>query len=280
MEVAQIGRDMARTLSLNEDLTECIALAHDLGHTPFGHAGEEAMREEMQRHGLNYEHNEQSLRIVTLLEERTKRYPGLNLNREVLEGLRKHETPFDSPFDLAQTRSLRRASLEAQLVNLADEIAYTAHDTDDGLRADLFSLDHLLHIPLIAEAAERAAEGKTEVRGQLIHLLIADAYEETERRLERSPIASFSQEMHGKLESLRTFLWEHLYNAEAVLEHAEHGKSIVRLLFRSYEASPPDKVRALQKKTGSTLPEAIKDYIAGMTDSFAEAMARESGGSL
>lgn len=289
MEVAQISRDMARTLALNEDLAECIALAHDLGHTPFGHAGEDAMREEMARHGMTYEHNEQSLRIVTVLEDRTKRYPGLNLNREVLEGLRKHQTPFDREHSTPP----RGHSLEAQLVNLADEIAYTAHDLDDGLRDGLFRLDDLLHISLFAEVAEKAKESATEIRGQLIHLLVMDSYEETERRLEQHGLAyleavyhakellvSFSREMHRKLGTLREFLREYLYNVQAVLEHAEHGKQIVCALFRLYEADPPDKVISLQKKTGSTFPEAIKDYIAGMTDSFAEVMASESGESL
>lgn len=299
MEVAQISRDMARTLGLNEDLAECIALAHDLGHTPFGHAGEDAMREEMARHSMTYEHNEQSLRIVTLLEERTKRYPGLNLNQEILEGLMKHRTPFDEvPHFAKATRGkqdgpIRGPSLEAQIVNLADEIAYTAHDTDDGLRDGLFRTDDLLHIPLFAEAMVRAQESGTEVRGKLIHLLVTDAYEEIERRVHEHhiatlqgvysmnvPLAAFSQEMHTKLGALRTFLWEHLYNAQAVLEHAERGKEIVHTLFRTYEKNPPPKVCTLQKKTGSTPPEAIKDYIAGMTDSFAEAMASRRGESL
>lgn len=279
MEVAQISRDMARTLGLNEDLAECIALAHDLGHPPFGHAGEEALREEMERHGSAFEHNLQSLRIVTLLEERTKIHPGLNLNREVLEGMMKHRTTFDA----LQAHALKRSpSLEAQIVNLADEIAYTAHDVDDGLRAELFTMENLLALPLFAKAAALGATKQTEVRGNLIHLLVMDAYSETERRLQaehaqtlsaiyasKEEIVAFTSDMQTLLAELRAFLWDHLYCAPAVREHASRGQDIVHQLFALYEKSPPDKVLSLQKKTGSSLPEAVKDYIAGMTDGFA-----------
>ena len=279
MEVAQISRDMARTLGLNEDLAECIALAHDLGHPPFAHAGEEALHKEMARHNLRFEHNLQSLRLVTELEERSKKYPGLNLNREVLEGLMKHQTIFDPIHDHA----LKRApTLEAEIVNLADEIAYTAHDTDDGLRAEVLSLDAMRHIPLFAEALERTSEKKTEVRGSIIHLLVMDVYEETEKRLKGEQITSldavyaaggelvaFSEEMTMKLQALREFLWQHFYQSPAVLEHSKKGQETIRTLFRAYEKSPPEKVLALQKRMGSSVEEAIKDYIAGMTDGFA-----------
>ena len=284
MEVAQISRDMARTLSLNEDLAECIALAHDLGHTPFGHAGEDAMRKEMERHGMDFEHNMQSLRIVTLLEERTTKYPGLNLNREVLEGLMKHRTSYDASHgDLP-----RSPSLEAQIVNLADEIAYTAHDTDDGLRAELISHEELLTIPLYDEAFAKTRTNGTEVRGTLIHLLVMDAYSETERRMKEQSIRSledvynastdivaFSDAMTAKLTVLREFLHEQFYSANAVRKHSEEGMRIIHTLFTAYEKNPPEKVLSLQRKTGSSLPEAIKDYIAGMTDSYAEAMVKE-----
>jgi dGTPase len=288
MECTQISRDMARTLRLNEDLAECIALAHDLGHPPFGHAGEEAMRGEMGRHGGTFEHNEQSLRVVTLLEERSKKYAGLNLNREVLEGLMKHQTAFDEPpasarrssFD--KLRMTRATCLEAQIVNIADEIAYTAHDVDDGLRAEMIRFDDILKISLFAEAAELAQRNRTEVRGALIHLLVSDVYAETERRLNAHTITTlndvhgasvqlvaFSENMHSRLGELRAFLWAHLYNAPAVIAHSGKGKEIIRALFRAYEENPPEKVLELREKTGSTLPEAVKDYIAGMTDQYA-----------
>ena len=279
MEVAQISRDMARTLGLNEDLVECIALAHDLGHTPFGHAGEDAMHEEMENRGGTFEHNQQSLRIVTKLEERTKRYPGLNLNREVLEGMMKHRTSFDEAHG---EHIPHTPSLEAQIVNLADEIAYTAHDVDDGLRADVLHTSDMLKIPLFAEAKNRAKKSGTQVRGHIIHLLVTDAYEETEERLATQNITSlnevyrakedivvFSSAMTKKLRALREYLAENLYRSSAVIRHSDQGKNIVRLLFAAYETDPPVKVRELQVRLNSALPEAIKDYIAGMTDQYA-----------
>ena len=287
MEVAQISRDMARTLGLNEDLAECIALAHDLGHTPFGHAGEDAMREEMERHGMTFEHNVQSLRIVTLLEERTTKYAGLNLNREVLEGLMKHRTAYDAAHGELQ----RAPSLEAQIVNLADEIAYTAHDVDDGLRAGLLTHEDLLTIPLYDEAFTRTRGGGTEVRGTLIHLLVTDAYAETDQRIMNQGIktledvykalddlVAFSDAMAAKLSQLRTFLHERFYRSKEVREHSEEGMRIIRTLFHSYEEHPPEKVLSLQKKTGGSLPDAIKDYIAGMTDQYASLTATSISG--
>ena len=285
MEVAQISRDMARTLGLNEDLAECIALAHDLGHTPFGHAGESAMNELMKEFGSSFEHNEQSLRIVTLLEDRTKKYKGLNLNAEVLEGLMKHRTSYDKE----QKTELQRApSLEAQVVNLSDEIAYTAHDTDDGLRSDIIKKDDLMHIPLFAEAHERSHENQTEVRGSIIHMLVMNAYTETERRLTdhnilslddvysaKEELISFSKDMDAKLAALREFLFAHLYQSDEVMHHSKEGMNIIMNLFKAYEKNPPEKVLALRLRTDGTLPEAIKDYIAGMTDQYAERCLRD-----
>ncbi len=279
LEVAQISRDIARTLGLNEDLAEAIALAHDLGHTPFGHAGEEAMSECMRTCGKNFEHNEQSLRIVTVLEDRTSKYQGLNLSREILEGLMKHRTPHDIPSQDTMTRS---PSLEAQVVNLADEIAYTAHDTDDGLRAGLFSLDRVRKTKLGLFASEKTKERKTELRGAIVDLLVSDLYSETEARMKKhtdlsledvyemsDPLVSFSDSIRTKLAELRQFLWDHLYKSEAVQVQAKHGQQVIRDLFSAYRKSPPEKVIELQKKNGGALEEAIKDYIAGMTDPFA-----------
>jgi len=279
MEVAQISRDMARTLGLNEDLAECIALAHDLGHTPFGHAGENAMREEMKRSNETFEHNLQSLRVVTLLEEHKKKYPGLNLNREVLEGLMKHRTSFDEEHgqDLP-----RNPSLEAQVVNLADEIAYTAHDTDDGLRSEILHFTDFADSSLFQEAALISEKNGTEVRGSIIHLLVIDAYHDTELRLRANsinslndvyesevPLCAFSYEMTKRLSDLRGILEEKFYASADVLKHSNKGRQIIHELFRSYEENPPEKVRELKGRTKSSLSEAIKDYIAGMTDQYA-----------
>lgn len=293
LEVAQISRDIARTLGLNEDLSEAIALAHDLGHTPFGHAGEEAMAACMKPFGNTFEHNLQSFRIVTLLEDRSQKYPGLNLSQEILNGLLKHNTPHDHPIpELPATGyptspRLRGAgqlpaTLEAQLVNIADEIAYTAHDTDDGMRAGQFSSDDVRTTKLGALASAQATKHGTELRGAIVHLLVSDLYEATQKKLSRCNIRSlddvyrskgslvcFSKKMQRMLNEHRTFLWHRLYLSASVQRQARRGKKIVTSLFRRFLKRPPAKVRSLRRKTGSTLEEAVKDYIAGMTDGFA-----------
>lgn len=282
MEVAQISRDIARTLGLNEDLAECIALAHDLGHPPFGHAGEETLNEWMQKFGMSFEHNHQSHRIVTILEERTSRYQGLNLHKEVLEGLLKHRTPHDHPEDATE----RAPSLEAQLVNIADEIAYTGHDCDDGLKAGLFTLEQLLQIPLAAEAYERSKGRGTSLRGALIHALVSDLYKKTPEQLERvrsldevykstEPLVDFSKEMTEKLSAQRQFLWKHMYLHPKVLEKSSYGKDVVSKLCEYLKKTPTDKVKEFQSNTQGALEEAIKDYVSGMTDRYAISQAEE-----
>ena len=279
LEVAQISRDIARTLGLNEDLAESIALAHDVGHTPFGHAGEEAMRACMEEAGGTFEHNQQSLRIITLLEERSEKYHGLNVNTEVLEGLMKHRTPHDHPSGDAQMRS---PSLEAQLVNLADEIAYTAHDTDDGLRAGQFSVADVKTTELGKRASKNASAGGTELRGAIVDLLVTDLYAETERLLAlhgiktladvyaaKNVLVAFSADMRKAQAEHRAFLWDHLYKSPSVQKQAAEGKEVITDLFKAYMTKPPSKVLALQKRMTSTLAEAVKDFIAGMTDQYA-----------
>jgi dGTPase len=278
MEVAQIGRDIARTLGLNEDLTECIALAHDLGHPPFGHRGEETLDTWMKGHGLSFEHNAQSVRIVTLLEQHSPLAAGLNLNREVVEGMQKHREALNRP-PLGFPRGL---SLEAQAVNCADEIAYLGHDCDDGLRAGLFSMDEASAIPLVQQANERRKERKTLLGGALIHLLVTDLYAETARRLETAgirtlenaydspaPLVYFSDALEGDLAPLRAFLWERMYSHPRVVEASEEGQGIIRTLCDRFLQNPPEKILELQADTRSTLPEAVKDYVAGMTDMYA-----------
>ncbi|MBU0766322.1 dNTP triphosphohydrolase [Patescibacteria group bacterium] len=278
MEVAQISRDVARTLELNEDLTECIALAHDLGHPPFGHAGESALNEWMQACDMSFEHNEQSYRIVTLLEEHSSLAQGLNLNQEVLEGLLKHSTPHDSP-----TPKLPHApSLEAQVVNIADEIAYTGHDCEDGLRAKLFSIDDLYQTSLAKRAHERTQERGTSLRGSIIHILVTDLYEATFSELSsqcintiddvyaaQTPLVNFSQPLRDELDQLREFLSEKMYFSQLVLERSREGQRVILNLCNSLKKNPSDKVKELQKRTQGSLEEAIKDYVAGMTDSYA-----------
>ncbi|MDA1209378.1 MAG: dNTP triphosphohydrolase [bacterium] len=281
MEVAQISRDIARTLSLNEDLAECIALAHDLGHPPFGHLGEESLNEWMSAFGRSFEHNLQSHRIVTVLEGHSSLFTGLNLNQEALDGLLKHHTPHDDPEPLID----RGPSLEAQVVNLADEIAYTAHDCDDGLKAGVFTFDAIQEIPIVALALERTQPRNTSLRGGLIELMVNDLYQNlvTNDLLQRmntiqdiynesADIVLFSSSMRSMLDELRTFLWNNMYLHPDVLGRSTAGKELVINLCTALHANPSSKVLALLPNADGALEVAVKDYVAGMTDWYAEAM--------
>lgn len=258
MEVAQIGRDLARALRLNEDLTECIALAHDLGHPPFGHSGEEALDAWMRTQGAHFEHNEQSLRIVTLLEKHRSGVAGLNLNREVEEGLRKHAAE-------------GHRTAESALADLSDEIAYLSHDCDDGLRAGFFSLDDLRTTCLGRAALERTEQRGSYVRGALTHLMVIDLIAHSAMNI------SFSSTMHRHMTELRTFLTNALYLHPAVRSRAEAGKRIITALCTHYQHHETEKILSLRQRTHGTPAEAIKDYVAGMTDVFARAQALRLG---
>jgi len=283
MEVAKIGRDIARSLALNEDLAECIALAHDLGHPPFGHAGEDALDAWMRLNGGAFEHNVQSHRIVTVIERHSDRSEGLNLSIEILEGLLKHSTPYDHP-DVPADRG---PTLEAQVVNLSDEIAYMAHDVEDALRAKLFPLEDVVRIPLVRAAHERAARNGTPLRGSIVHLLVTDLHAATTTRIgergmrgladvetEREPIVRFGTEMRGALDDLRAFLAERMYMHPRVRRPAAAGQEVIEALCVRYHKNPPAKVRELAGRTGGDLIAAIKDYVAGMTDAYARESLR------
>jgi len=285
MEVVGISRDIARTLSLNEDLAECIALAHDLGHPPFGHAGEEALNKWMKEFGSMFEHNVQSHRIVTALENHSSLYKGLNLNMEILNGLLKHNTPYDNPPGTADVKS---PSLEAQVVNLADEIAYMAHDCEDGLRAGLFSLEELKDIPVITAALRHTEARGTSLRGAVIDILVTDLYKATKEELlsqriktlddvynAKKAVVTFSDEVIKMLDQLRTFLWDFMYNHPTVLERAHAGQEVVLGLCNHYKNNPDEKIKSLMKSTGGTLEESVKDYVSGMTDHFAQTNSEE-----
>ena len=292
IEVAQIARTVARALRLNDDLAEAIALAHDLGHTPFGHAGQDALDDCMRDHG-GFEHNLQSLRIVDRLEERYAAFDGLNLMFETREGILKHCPP-------AQARELgalgqrfladRRPSLEAQICNLADEIAYNNHDVDDGLRAGLIDLDQLEEISLFARhAAETRAEFPVITGRRLIHETIrrmidaqvTDLLAESTHSIATSGIATledvhgaprligFSAAMRAENQALKHFLRESLYSHERVLRETDRGRRVIDELFRAFTAEPrllPPQCQAAATAEG---PRAIADYIAGMTDRYA-----------
>ncbi|HCI03334.1 MAG: dNTP triphosphohydrolase [Candidatus Peribacteraceae bacterium] len=285
MEVVQISRDIARTLQLNEDLTECIAIAHDLGHPPFGHAGEEGLDEWMKEFGGRFEHNEQSHRIVTLLESHSSLSSGLNLNQEILEGLLKHTTPYDVPCTGATATgagSMRSPSLEAQVVNLADEIAYTGHDCEDGIRAGLFTLEEILAVPLAKQAHDLTIERGTSLRGSIINVSVMDLYKATSEELASqrintledvgkavTPLVHLTHSMRKDLDELRGFLSERMYFCPQVRVKSEDGKALIIALCNGLKSKPSNKVIAIQKKTDSSLEEAIKDFVAGMTDQYA-----------
>lgn len=289
LEVAQIGRTMARALGLNEDLVEAIALAHDLGHTPFGHAGEEALHELMADYG-GFDHNRQSLRIVTVLERRYPDFPGLNLTWEVREGIAKHTTEYDRGTG-ENYEPHRFPSLEAQIVNIADEIAYNSHDLDDGLRAGILCPSSLLDLTLGREIIKEleinvnAFDDLARHRfiRKLIDWSVTDVLEETTRRLRAAsprsveevrdwakPLAGFSEEMSGFHKELKAYLLENFYRHYRVVRMMTKAKHLIADLFHAYMSEPrqlPDSVRARLKEV--ELPRVICDYIAGMTDRFA-----------
>ncbi len=293
IEVAQIARSIARALRLNDDLTEAVALAHDLGHTPFGHAGQEALDECMRDFG-GFEHNLQSLRVVDRLEERYAAFDGLNLMFETREGILKHCPP-------VRARELGelgrrfidglRPSLEAQICNLADEIAYNNHDVDDGLRSGLLGTDQLREVSLFARhAAEVEAEYPDlaprrrvhETVRRMIDAQVTDLLAESARRIAEVAPASpadvhaapaligFTESMRAENRSLKLFLRDHLYQHYEVLRMTAKARAVIRDLFAAFTTDPrllPPQFRALADAEG--VQRAVADYIAGMTDRYA-----------
>jgi dGTPase len=290
LEVAQIARTIARSLRLNEDLTEAIALAHDLGHPPFGHAGERAMNEMMQPYG-GFEHNMQSLRIVEVLEERYPEFPGLNLTWETRTGLQKHQRRC-LPADAAGLRVTVGPSLEAQVADLADEIAYNNHDIDDGLTSQMIELDSLCQVPLWEEHFRDVqhrfphAPHKTLWRQSIrsiIDSLVLELCEETLKRLETQgittiaevlaapqPLVGFGPVMQRRNAELKEFLLEYLYRHYRVIRMAEKARRIVHDLFKVYADSPRQLPPSFSRRIATEgMPRVVCDYIAGMTDRFA-----------
>ncbi|MEA3054314.1 MAG: dGTPase [Sphingomonadales bacterium] len=305
LEVAQIGRTIARALGLNEDLTEALCLAHDIGHPPFGHSGEEVLRVAMAEAG-GFDHNAHTIRLLTRLENPYPRHSGLNLSWETLEGLAKHNGPVsDPPWALAEADSefpldLRRwASLEAQVAAVADDIAYDNHDIDDGLRAGLFTLDELLEVPLIDRAwgeVRARFPGVAEARlvpelvRDQIGLMVSDVLEETGARLADSgvetledvrdagrPLAGFSASLTAEEALLKRFLYDRMYNAPPVAAVREEAQHVVAGLFAAYRDDPRLLPPGwLPDGAGPTRTlRAIGDFIAGMTDRYAIRQYRE-----
>jgi len=297
LEVAQIGRTMARALGLNEDLTEALCLAHDIGHPPFGHAGEDVLQAAMAKAG-GFDHNAYAIRLLTRLESPYPLFPGLNLSWEALEGLAKHNGPVaDAPWALAEADSqysLDLASwpgLEAQIAGVADDIAYDNHDIDDGLRAGLFSLEALLGVPLAARAwdavrARYPGVGETRLVPELVRDLIGrmvnDVLAETRRRVAGMksieevraagrPLAGFSDELAAGERTLKAFLHAHMYDAPSVKAVRAEAQGMLAALFEAYRADPGRLPREWRPPPGdeTALSRGIGDFIAGMTDRYA-----------
>ena len=295
LEVAQLARSIARSLRLNEDLTEAIALAHDLGHTPFGHAGQDALNDCMAAHG-GFEHNLQSLRVVDWLEHRYPDHDGLNLSFETREGILKHCSAANARLlEAAEPGGVARRfidgtqpSLEAQLANLADEIAYNAHDIDDGVRSGLLTLTQVAEVPLFARhlrtvRAEypRLAERRTlyEAIRRMLSAQIYDVIDATGAALAAAAprsaddarrtgrLVQFSAEMRAQSSALKRFLFANLYRHPQVVDTTAQARQVVRELFAAYLDRPAELRPSFAERPDRE--RAVADYIAGMTDRFA-----------
>ena len=309
LEVAQIGRVVARSLGLDEDLTEALCLAHDLGHPPFGHSGEDALDAALRPRG-GFDHNGQTLRTVMRLDSPYCDHPGLNLSWEVLEGLAKHNGPVAQPqwalaeLDAAFPLELGKwPSLEAQVAALADDIAYDNHDIDDGLRAGFLELDDLLTLDFIADLWREVENGFPDaprekllrelVRTQ-IGVMVNDLLETTRKNLQGigsigevrgagGPIATFSPEMAARERTLKRFMYDRLYHHEDQLRTAGRAKDVIARLYAAYDQDP----EAMPQRWAMSLPTEepargrhIADFIAGMTDSYAMSQYAKIFGSV
>ena len=298
IEVAQIGRSIARALGLNEDLTEAIALAHDLGHTPFGHSGQDALNECMRDYG-GFEHNLQSLRVVDVLEERYAEFPGLNLTFETREGILKH-CSLKNARELGELgkRFLKKTQpgLESQLANLADEIAYNNHDVDDGLRSGLLTVEPLREVRLFAEQYDEVRHRYPDIPPRraiyetvrrMINCVATDLIDNSRRQIEAAgvrsiedvrrqaaPLIGFHAEIREKSQELKRFLRKNLYTHERVARMMGEAAKVVRELFEAFMQDtrrlPPQYQDKLREREGMTeRARIVADYIAGMTDRYA-----------
>ncbi len=304
LEVAQLARSMARALHLHEDLVEAVSLAHDLGHTPFGHAGQEALNACMEKLG-GFEHNLQSLRVVDFLEERYASFDGLNLIYETREGILKHcslvharQLEVMEPGGIGHRFIVReQPSLEAQLCNLSDEIAYNAHDIDDGVRSGLLSMEQLQSVPLVAHYSQETLKKYPQVKDrrwlfETIRLMLSDQVYDvigtTQEALKSAELQSnldvkhhpmlvrFSEPMQLASLELKAFLSQNLYRHPRVQKTTEQAKEMVRDLFLAYSHDPSQMPLAHQRREDKE--RAVADYIAGMTDRFAAKEHQRLGG--
>lgn len=304
LEVSQIARTVARVIGLNEDLAECLALAHDLGHTPFGHAGEDALQDVMEDFE-GFDHNAQALRIVTKLEKRYVQFDGLNLTWETLEGMVKHNGPLvgfpgAKPLPLAIRSYAEKDDLEldgypsaeAQVAALADDIAYNNHDIDDGLRAGLFTIEDLAEVPLVGPVFAEVKRDFPDIDPslhiheavrRLIGLMVRDLISETKRRIAEfnpqsvdevrrlgRPLAAFSADMVANDKALKRFLFSNMYRHYKVNRMTSKAKRVVRQLFTLLldepECLPPEHQALCKDRSRTEIARVVADYVAGMTD--------------
>jgi dGTPase len=299
LEVSQIARTLGKFFNLNEDLCETLSLAHDLGHTPFGHAGEDALNECMNSYG-GFNHNIQTLRIVTLLENKYYNFKGLNLSLETLDGLIKHNGPV---FDLQEYNNIlgknffkrkinfkTHPSLEAQISSISDDIAYNSHDLEDGLKANLFKTEELLSIPVLDSIVKKHIKKKNKINKELvlrqiirdiINEMVKDVIINTKNNLRlnkidtindvykaKKIIVKFSNKMNLFDLSIKKFLREKMYYSKSVLKKTNNGKKIVKSLFKIIKKNPKKFIK-LENIKNNTKERAISDFIAGMTDRYA-----------
>ena len=299
MEVSQISRTIARALNLNEDLCETMSLAHDLGHTPFGHAGEHVLNECMDTYG-GFDHNIQTIRIVTLLEKRYYNFKGLNLTLETLDGLLKHNGPIydtkslDSILGIKTFKNkinfLKSASLESQVSSISDDIAYNNHDIEDGIRANLFSLNEIAEVPFFKKLLDKHKKNIKKYRKEIIvsqiirdaiNLMVVDVINNTKKNIKNyaiksfrdiyqcpKSIACFSRRMKEADMEIKLFLSMKMYNNTRVLKKTNEGKKIIKNLFKKLTKKPKKYIKRDLLENG-TQERAIADFIAGMTDRFA-----------
>jgi dGTPase len=296
LEVAQISRDLARQLHLNEDLAKAIALAHDLGHPPFGHSGETALDEKMREFSVKnektgeispreFEHNEQSLRIVEVFEKRYTNFRGLNLTYEVLEGMQKHSTFFDRPDE----EFIFSPHLESQIVDIADEIAYLSADIEDGLRGGFFTINDLDSLEICHEARASLVDSEKNFRSAIIRRIMRNLIVELVRNSREnitkfkikniehvqkcsSKVISFSDQYFAEFLAVKDFLMKNYYSAPVIRQATEEGQKIIKKVF-DFLIENPAKLPEYLQNNDDTLEVKVCDYIAGMTDSFVREFA-------
>jgi dGTPase len=290
LEVTQIGRTISRALAANEDLVETICLAHDLGHPPFGHAGEQVLNGLMSDYG-GFNHNHQSYRVVTELERRYERWRGLNLTYETLDGIAKHETDYDVPIPVEDGGS-ELGSLEAQIADIADALAYNAHDLDDGLTSGLITPAQLTELEIWKQATDRSRwDGKRlddvsrhHLIREIVGLLVDDLLTETGARLTalephspeviqllEKPVVGYTAAMEAMLKQLKDFLYEHMYYHYRVMRMSQRAEHFITQIFKSYVSEPrqlPDSYQQLIPEEG--VHRVVADYIASLTDRSAQ----------